>query len=181
LTQLSLKLYSKPNGFCELRIEIGLDFPLFISGAWQRMSFEPIIRTAGNVELRCQPVRVLAALGAVLLFCAYFIPFTHGSVPDISQSSRDLEADSSRSLTVSNLVILPCHDTGTSHRPLLLVSDCLVCVETEDPDSLEEDPGHPQAFPEASLISLGELSRHDSPRVPFLPFLAIHGLMSRRF
>ncbi len=145
------------------------------------MSYKPTIQTVGKAEIRCQRVRVLAALSACLLFHAYFIPFTHGSVPDISQSSRDLETDSSPSLDVSSLVVLPSHDTGTSHKPLVLAGDSLVCVETEDLDSFEEVPGHPQAFPEASLIPLGEFSSHDSPRAPFLPFLAIHGLMSKRF
>ena len=121
----------------------------FLGGAWQRMSYKPIIQTIGKAEIRCQPVRVLAALSACLLFHAYFIPFTNGSVPDISQSSRDLETDSSPSLDVSSLVVLPSHDTGTSHNPLVLAGDSLVCVETEDLDSFEEDPGHPQAFPEA--------------------------------
>jgi hypothetical protein len=54
-------------------------------------------------------------------------------------------------------------------------------METEDLDSFEEDSGHPQAFLEASLTHCGELSGPNSLRAPFLPFLAIHGLMSRRF
>jgi hypothetical protein len=148
----------------------------FFGRAWQGMSYKPIIQTIGKAEVRCQPVRLLAALGACFLFHAYLIPLTNGSVPDVSQSPRALQTDSSPRLVVS-----PSHDTGTSHEPLVRVVDSLVCVETEDLDSLEEDPGHPQAFPEQSLIRVGESSSHDSPRAPFLPFLAIHGLMSRRF
>jgi len=153
----------------------------FFNGAWQRMSYKPTIRTVGKPEILCQPVRVLAALSACLLFHAYCIPFTNGSVRDISQSSIDFETDSSPGLDVSSLVVLPAHDTGTSHKPLVLAGVSLVCVEAEDSDSFEEGPGHPQAFPEASLIPPGEFSSHDSPRAPFLPVLAIHGSMSRRF
>jgi hypothetical protein len=145
------------------------------------MSYKPIVHTVGKAEIRCLPVRVLAALIASLLFHAYFIHFTNGCVPAISRSSIVLEADSPPSLDVSGLVDLPSHDSGSSHTPLALASDSLVCVETEDPDFFEEDNGHPQAFPEASLNPTGELSSDDSPRAPFLPFLAVHGLMSRRF
>ena len=153
----------------------------FFRGAWHRMSYRPTIQTVGKAEIRCQPVRVLAALSACLLFQAYFIPFTNGSVSDIAQFSSALETGSSPSLDVSSLVVLRSHDTGTSHKPLALAGDFLVCAETEDPDPFDEDPGHPQAFAEASLIPLGEFSSHDSARARFLPFLAIHGLMSRRF
>ena len=149
----------------------------FFGRAWQRMSsHKPIIRAIGKSEIRCQPVRVLAALGACFLFHAYLIFLPNGSVPDVAQSSRVLRTDSSRSLAVS-----PSHDTGTSRNPLVLVGDSLVCVESEDLDSLEEGPGHPQASPEPSLIRLGESFTHHSPRAAFLPFLAIQGLMSRRF
>jgi hypothetical protein len=140
------------------------------------MSYKPIIQTIGKAAIRCQPVHVLAALSACFLFHAYFIPLTNGSVSDVSQSSRRLETDSS-----TRLVVSPFHDSGTSHEPLVQAGDSLVCVETEDLDSLEEDPGHPQPFPEQGLIRLGEFSSHDSPRASLLPFLAIHGLMSRRF
>jgi hypothetical protein len=145
------------------------------------MSHKPIIQTIGKAAIRCQPVHVLAAFGACLLFCAAFIPFPNGSVRRISQSSRDVETDSSPSLDVSSLVVLPARDTGGSRKPLVFARDCIVCVETEDFDSFEEDPGHAQAFPEAGLLRLGEHSCHDSPRAAFLPLLAIHGLMSRRF
>jgi hypothetical protein len=152
----------------------------FINGAWQRMSSKPIIQTVGKAEIRCQPVRFLAALSAWLLFYGFLIPFTSGLVPDFSQS-KDLESDSSPGFDASSLVVLASHDNGTSHKPLVLAGDSLVCVETEDLDSFEEDLGHPQASPEASLTPLGESSRHNSPRTPLPPFLAIHGLMSRRF
>ena len=145
------------------------------------MLYKPTIQTVGKAEIRCHPARVLAALSACFLFYACSIPFTNGSVPDISQSSRDLEKGSPLSPDVSYLVVSPSHDPGTSHESSVLAGDSLVCVETEDLDSFEKDPGHPQAFPEASLIPLGELSSHDSPRASFLPFLAIHGLMSKRF
>jgi hypothetical protein len=159
----------------------GLDFPILIGGAWQRMSYKPINQTVGKAAIRCQPARVLAALSACLLVHAYIIPFTDGSAPDISQSSRYLETGSSPRPDVSRLAVLPAHDTGKSHMPLVVASDSLVCMETEDLDFFEEDSGHPQAFPEASLIPLGEFAGLDSPRAPFLPFLTIHGLMSRRF
>jgi hypothetical protein len=145
------------------------------------MSYKPIVQTVGKVEIRCQPLRVLAAFGACLLFFVYFIPFSIGSAPDISRSSRDLETDSSPGFGVSHLGVSPSDDAGISHKPLVLAGDSVVRVETEDLGSLEEDPGHPQAFLEANLIPLGKLSRHVSPRAPFVPFLAIHGLMSRRF
>jgi hypothetical protein len=176
LTQLSGELqwpYGK-SPICALSFQLS-------NGAWQRMSYKPTIRTVGKAEIRCQPVRVLAALSACLFFHAYGIPFTNGSVADISQTSIDLETDSSPGLDLSGLVVLPAHDTGTSHKPLVLAGDSLVCVEAEDLDSFEEDPGHAQAFPEASLIPPGEFSSHDSLRAPFRPFLAMHGLMSRRF
>jgi hypothetical protein len=140
------------------------------------MSYNPKLQTIGKAEIRCHPVRVLAASIACLLFHTYFIPFTNGSVPGISQSSIDLDTDPSPLFDV-----LPSHDNGASHKPLVLAGDSLVCVETEDLDSFEEEPGHPQAFLEASFIPLGELSSHASPRAPILPFLPIHGLMSRRF
>jgi hypothetical protein len=146
------------------------------------VSYKPLIEAVGKAKIRCELVRVLAALSACAVFCAYFIPFTHGSVSGSFQPSRDLETDSARSgVGVSGLVLLPAHDTGTSHKRFVLAGDSLPCVETEDLDSLEEDPGHPQVFPEASLIPLGELSCQDSTRTSFLPFLAIQGLMSRRF
>jgi hypothetical protein len=139
------------------------------------------MQTVGKTVIRCQPLRVLAALNACLIFHAYFIPFSNGSVPDTSQCSSDLEADSIPSLVVSSFVVSPSHDTGTSQELFVLPGDSVVCVETEDLDSFEDDSGHPQAIPEASLIPLGELASHDSPRAPFLPLLASHGLMSRRF
>jgi hypothetical protein len=151
-----------------------------IGGAWQRMSFDPIIQTDRKAGIRGQPVRVMCALSACLLFHAYFIPFTHDSARDISQCSRDRETDSSSSLAVSSLVVLPSHDPGSSRNPGSLAGDSLVCVETEDLDRIEEDPGHSHAFPGAGLIPLGEFSSHGSPRAPLLSFLAIHGLMSRR-
>jgi hypothetical protein len=153
----------------------------FFRGAWRRISNRPTIQTVGKAEIPCQPVRVLAALSACLLFQAYFIPFTNGCVTDIAQFSSALETGSSPSLDVSSLVALPSYDTGTSHKRLALAGDVLVCVETEDPDPFDEDLGHPHAFAEASLNPQSEFSSHDSPRASFLPFLAIHGLMSRRF
>ena len=140
------------------------------------MSDEAVIQSIGKVVIRCQPVRVLAALIACLLFHSYFIPFANASAPGTSQSSRDLETALSPILDT-----LPSYDTGTAHSPLVLAGDSAVCLETEDLDFCEEDPGHPQAFLEASLVPRGELSSHDSPRAPFLPYLPIHGLMSRRF
>ena len=77
---------------------------------------------------------------------------------------------------------LPARCAGPSQNPSILAGDYLVCEETEDLDPFEDDPGHPQAVFEASLIPpLSQLSRPDSPRAAFLPFHAIHGLMSRRF
>ena len=155
--------------------------PKFFRGAWHRMSYGPTIQTVGKAEIRCQRVGVLAALGACLLFQAYFIPFMNGSVSGIAQFSSAFETGSSPSLDVSSLVALPSYDTWNSHKLLALAGNFLVYVETEDPDPFDKDPGHPQAFAEASLIPLGEFSSHDSARARFLPSLAIHGLISRRF
>ena len=116
-------------------------------GSWQRMSDEPTIQTVGKAEIRWHPVRVLAALGACLLFQAYFIPFTNGSVSDIAQFSSALETGSSPSLDVSSLIVLPSYDTGTSHKPLALAGDFLACVETEDPDPLTKIPGTLKLLP----------------------------------
>ncbi len=66
----------------------------FFRGAWHRMSYRPTIQFVGKAEIRCQTVRVLAALGACLLFQAYFISFTNRSVSDIAQFSSALETGS---------------------------------------------------------------------------------------
>ena len=153
------------SDFRELRCVFGAGFFLFLVGHGSGCRTRPMTETVGKSEVRYQPVLVLAALSACFLFHAYFIPLTHGSVSDIPRSSRDLETDFPPSVAV-----LPFHDTGTSREPLVLGSDSLVCLESEDLESLEEDPGHPQAFPEPSLIRLGEFSSHDSPRTPFLLF-----------
>jgi hypothetical protein len=155
-------------------------FP-FLGGASPRMLYEPTTQNVGKAELRCQPVRVLAALSVCLLFHASVTSFTKGFAPQISQSSRDIETDLLPNLDVSSLVVFPSRDTGSSHTPLDLARDSLVCAETEDLDSFEEDPGHPQALLEVNLVPLRQFSCHHSPRSPFLPFLAVHGLMSRRF
>ena len=154
---------------------------LFRSGAWGRMSYRPTIQTFGKAEIRCQRARAMAALTACLLLHACFVPLTDGSVPTASLYSRDLGTHLSPVLDGSSLVVLRSYDSGTSHKPLALAADFLVCAETEDPDPFDEDSGHPQAFAEASLIPLGEFSSHDSARARFLPFLAIHSLMNRRF
>lgn len=155
--------------------------PRLSRGTWHRMSSRPTIRTVGEAEIRCRPVSVLAALGACLLFPAYSIPSTNRSVSDITPFSGALERGSSPGPEVSGLVVLRSHDAGTSQGPSALAGDSLICVQTEDLDPFDEDPGHPRAFAEANLIPLGESSSHDSARARFLPFLAIHGLMSRRF
>jgi hypothetical protein len=150
-------------------------------GVWHRMSCKPTIQTVGKAEIRCQSVCILAALSAWLLFQVYFIRFVNVFASDITPFSIALETGSSPSLDVSNLVVLRSHDTGTSHNPLALVGDVLVCVQAEDVDPLDEDPEHPDAVAEASFIPFGQFSSHDSARARFLPSLAIHGLMSRRF
>ena len=153
----------------------------FCRAPWQRMSYKPTIETVGDAEIRCRPVSVLAALGVCLLFQAYFIPFTNRCVSDIAQFSSALVSASSPSLDDSSLVVLRSHDTGTSQRPLALARNFLVYAESEDPDPFDEHPGQLQACAVASLIPRGEFSSHDSARARFLPFRAIHGLMSRRF
>ena len=148
-------------------------FPFFEWASW-RMPYEPTIQTVGRAEIRCQPVRVLAVLSACLLFYAYFIPFTNGSVPNISQSSRDFETDSSPSPGVSSLVVLPSHDTVTSHKPLVLAGDSLVCVETEDLDTFEEDPytsRKPRTFSSVSRSKSHPSRRILQPRLSSLTFL----------
>lgn len=110
------------------------------------------------------------------------IPFATGSVPDIPHFSRELGTDSSANIDVFSLVVLPPHGIGTSHEPSVLAGDALVCVDSENLDPFEEeDPAHPEAFAEAGLTAPDDFRSPDSPRASFLPFLAIHGLMSRRF
>lgn len=153
----------------------------FSREAWHRMSYRSTIQTGDNAEIRCQPVRVLAAIGACLLFQAYLIPFTNVSASDTAQFSSDLESGSSPTLDDSSLVVLPSHDTGTSHEPFALRGDFPICVASEDPDASDEDPRYPQAFARAGRIPPGEFSSHHSPQTRSLPFLEIQGLMSRRF
>jgi hypothetical protein len=150
-------------------------------GTWRRMSYRPTIQTVGKAEIRCQSLRVLAALSACLLCQAHLISCTNGSLSDIVHFSSAFEMDLSPRLDIASVVVLRSQDTGTSHKPLAFASDFLVCEETEDPDPFDEDTGHPQAFAESSLIPVGEFSSYDSARAGYLPFLAMHGLMSRRF
>ena len=156
------------------------------------MSFRPTIQTVGKAEIRFQPMRVLAAVGACLVFQPYFNS-CHGSFRLRHRlnyqvlwnglfASLDFSSLDISSLDVSGLVVVRPHDTGTSHKLLALARDFLVCLETEDPDPCDENPGHPQALSGANLLPLGEFSTsHDSARAGFLPSLAIQGLMSRRF
>jgi hypothetical protein len=153
----------------------------FSLGAWHRMSDRPTIQTVGKAEIRCQLARLLATVGACLLFQAYFIPFTNGSGSDIVQFSSALEEGSSPCIDLSSLVVLRSRDHGTSDTPLVFAGDFLVCVETEDTDPFDEGSRQHQASAQASLIPLGEFSSHDVDRARFLPFLEFHGLMSRRF
>jgi hypothetical protein len=145
------------------------------------MSYKPTIQSVGQSDIRCRPLTLLAALSACLFFHAYFIPFLKCSLPHIAQPTIDMESAPWPSSVAADTVVLPFHHSEIPHALLILASDSVARVETEDLDSFEEDPGHPQAISAASLISLGELCSHDSPRPPLLPFLANHGLMSRRF
>jgi hypothetical protein len=145
------------------------------------MSSKPINRTVDNPGFRCQPVPVLATLSACLLLFTSLLVSTRDFLPGIAQVSSNSGSILATGIDGSCFVASPSQDQENSHRPLILANDSLVCVETEELDSFEEDSGHPQVFPEACLILVGEFSCLNSPRPPLPPYLTVHGLMSRRF
>lgn len=147
------------------------------------MSNEPTTSAVGQSEIQCQGRlgRVLAAVSIFLVFCVSVASLTVNSAADLSRASTHLEFATPLRHNIPDLVIVPSHDDEIPDMPWLLAGDSRVFVETEDFNPLEKNPGDPQAFPEASHIALGDLSSHDSPRAPFLPVFATHGLMSRRF
>ncbi|MHC5537049.1 hypothetical protein ACYOEI_02285 [Singulisphaera rosea] len=147
------------------------------------MAYWPTITTVGKSEIQ-DPSRLLRAqviVGVSLLFCLSFVPFAFIPTSVNSRVPRALEFATLLRHNISDLVIVPSHDGEIPDTPWLLAGDLCVFVEFEDINPFEEYPGGPQTFPEASHIALGDLSTHDSPRAPFLPAFAIHGLMSRRF
>jgi len=145
------------------------------------MSFKPTTETVGKPKFECRPARILVALSACFLLLACSTPITNGTDPDGSHTSSGLAAGSLDSRRLPSLIVSASHDNGSPDTPRILASDRLVCVETEDLDSFEEDPGNPQTIHEASLLPLGHLSPQAASRAESLPVLATLGSMSRRF
>jgi hypothetical protein len=166
--------------FLQCATHLGGSF-LFDGGAWHRMSYKPTLQTVGKAVIRDQSIILLGTLSACFLFHTHFIPFANFSLPDNSQSSRFSGTDPSSGFDVCGVAVSSSRNSERPQTPRGLVGDLIVCVETEDLDSLEEDPGHPQWFAESDFPSLGQFSNHNSPRPLSLPFVANHGLMSRRF
>ena len=152
----------------------------FFRGEWQRMSYRPTIQTVGNAEFDASPVSVLAALSVCLLFQAYFILFTNRSASDIAQFSSTLyRARRPASMTP---VSLSCGLTIPGLRTSLwlcaVTSSFMRRPRIRTPST--NIPG---------TLNVCRSKSHPSRRIlqprlcsgTFPPFLAIHGLMSRRF